>query len=244
MQSEIDNLQSLKRDLLSTMKCFEERQKRLEAKTDSNPETITEIMLLTTDFTNFRSSALTCLENLEQLLLTRLDALEQYSRKNCLIVHGVKEDNDESIVDVVVNFINEKMKIPNFVMEPRLIDNVHRLGYNKRDKARPRSIIIKFLSYLDRRTVFINKKRLRGTGFLITESLTKARAQVFYNCKERLGKENCWTQDGKIIVLMPDRKKKTVMTTKNLELVFKEFDELIEKRQGTAYNLRSIPARN
>ena len=54
----------------------------------------------------------------------------------------------------------------------KLITSAHRIG-NPRDvgqKLRP--IIVKFVRYNDRKTVFNRKKKLKGKNMSITESLT------------------------------------------------------------------------
>ena len=61
------------------------------------------------------------------------------------------------------------------------IERAHRLGkqlsensFSERDK-KSRSIIIKFASYRKRREVFRHKKKLKGSGLVIAENLTKKR---------------------------------------------------------------------
>ena len=55
------------------------------------------------------------------------------------------------------------------------IDRSHRLGTRKltdnTDKHKPRPIIIKFVSYQHRAAVYRTKRKFKGTGFTITESL-------------------------------------------------------------------------
>ena len=51
------------------------------------------------------------LETEKVKLSNEIDALEQYSRRNCLIVHGVPDTADP--VTVVLDIINTKLGVPN-----------------------------------------------------------------------------------------------------------------------------------
>ena len=57
-----------------------------------------------------------------------LDHHEQYSRKNCLLIHGVKENEKDDTDEVVIEFFQKEMKEKLSVND---IDRSHRLGKNK-----------------------------------------------------------------------------------------------------------------
>ena len=63
-----------------------------------------------------------------------LDCQEQYSRKNCPLVHGVeeenKEDTDQEIINIVKNDLGEEITIHD-------IDRTHHLGKRKLDNNVP-----------------------------------------------------------------------------------------------------------
>ena len=69
-----------------------------------------------------------------------LDRHEQYSRRNCLLIHGVKENQKEDTDEVVIEFFEKKMKEK---LSANDIDRSHRLG-KRQTGSRPRSVIIKF----------------------------------------------------------------------------------------------------
>ena len=100
-----------------------------------------------------------------------VDRQEQYSRRNCILTHGVKENWNEDTDEVVVNKIKSQMDLEIF---PGDIDRTRRVGVPSKDKNRP--IIVKFVRCMERRHVFTNKKRPKGKNMSITESLTKIRA--------------------------------------------------------------------
>ena len=78
---------------------------------------------------------------------------EQYSRRNCILIHGIKENQNEDTDEVVVNKLKSEMDLE---ISPGDIDRTHRIGVPGKGKNRP--IIVKFVRYMDRRRVFTNKR--------------------------------------------------------------------------------------
>ena len=129
------------------------------------------------------------------LLEKKSDDSEQYSRKNCLLVHGVEEQEQENTDNIVLNVIKEHLDIELLVKD---FDRSHRFGKsNSKSKRRP--IIVKFISYNDRRAIFNNKKRLKGTGISITESLTAERMRKLKSARDQFGFSNVRSIDGRIM---------------------------------------------
>ena len=129
------------------------------------------------------------------LLEKKSDNSEQYSRRNCLLVHGVEEQEQENTDNIVLNVIKEHLDTELSVKD---LDSSHRIGKsNSKSKRRP--IIVKFISYNDRRAFFNNKKRLKGTGISITESLTAERMRQLKSARDQFGFNNVWSIDGRIM---------------------------------------------
>ena len=107
---------------------------------------------------------------------------QQYSRRNCLLIHGVEEIRKEDTDKLVLNVINNDLE--NDLTEVA-IDRTHSIGdpIMKRRKARP--IIAKFVGYYDRKEVFSKKKHLKGKGDSITESLTSFRMKKLEEAREK-----------------------------------------------------------
>ena len=86
------------------------------------------------------------------------DRQEQYSRRNCLLIHGLPELKNENTDELVIDTIKGKMG------EEIIKDEIyrsHKLGVLKNNgKSRP--IIISFLRYNIRCRIFKNKKNGRG----------------------------------------------------------------------------------
>ena len=105
------------------------------------------------------------IEKMERLI----DRIMQYSRHNCLSLHGILEGQRENTDDLVLETLNEKMHVDLTFSD---LDRSHRIGQKKASSNKPRPLIIKFVSYNTIKTIFSNKKRLNGTQVSITESLT------------------------------------------------------------------------
>ena len=56
---------------------------------------------------------------------TCLDDLEQYSRRNCLILNGAKEKHGEIVDNVVLKVLNTKLEAGISIQD---IERAHRLG--------------------------------------------------------------------------------------------------------------------
>jgi hypothetical protein len=166
------------------------------------------------------------------LLETKLDEQEQYSRRNCLLIHGIPETSSKENTDtLVIDTIRERLNIS--ITEEDL-DRTHRLGPKRKlpppeeeddntDSAsyprnhlrpRPRPIIIKFARYATRNVVFCAKSGLKSTGIVISENLTLRRVNLLKNANAHPDVESAWSIDGKI-QLISKKNKYTIINTIN-----------------------------
>ena len=122
------------------------------------------------------------------------DRQEQYSRKNCLLIHGIPENKNENTDVLAMEVIDTKMDIK---ITENDIDRTHRIGKPK-NNGKPRPIILKFVRYNDRKKVFFSKKLLKVSGVSITESLTAFRMKKLTNARKTFGFRNVWTVDKRI----------------------------------------------
>ena len=121
----------------------------------------------------------------------QVDQQAQYSRRNCLLFHEIKEEKGEDIDNIIINTVKEEMDIE---ISPEYLDRIR----NPKTKKKERLIIVKFVRYNLRHDIFKNKKLLKGKGASITESLTKDRMAKLNEARETYGFRNVWTSDGKI----------------------------------------------
>ena len=85
----------------------------------------------------------TRIEKLEKLQ----DQQEQYSRRNCLLVHGIAEEKKEITDEVIINTINETLDLD---ITLRDLQRTHRIGKPKKAGGKTRPIIVKFVRQNDR----------------------------------------------------------------------------------------------
>ena len=107
-----------------------------------------------------------------QKLEDELDDQQQYSRRNCLLIHGIKEENKENVEQKVMEIFVNKLEAGVANVD---ISRTHRIGRvrNDENEGKPRPIIVRFSSYRQRKKVFDSKKKLKGQRITITESLIK-----------------------------------------------------------------------
>ena len=91
-----------------------------------------------------------------------IDDLEQYSRRNCLLLHGVVETNAQCTDDIIIKTCAEDLGID---VKQEHLDRSHRLGKVKRNDNKPRPTKVKLSRYAARNKVFSNKKKLKSKKF-------------------------------------------------------------------------------
>ena len=149
------------------------------------------------------------------VLQTNTNNLEQYSRRNCVLVFGVKEEVNEKTDDIICNIASRHLGIS---LTKGDIDRSHRVqtrrqnkeentkhGQKGRSKRTPPAlpIIVKFTSYRVRSAVLSSRRKLKGTGIGIDENLTRQNAELLRTAKATPGVISAWSSDGRILVLVP-----------------------------------------
>ena len=133
-------------------------------------------------------------EEVIQQLLSRVDELEQYSRRECLVLNGVKEnpheteDEDEIVLDVISQKLGVKISSNDDVQRCHRL-KTRRPRHSPVERQSPRPIIIKFVSYTKRQEVFTSKKKLKRSGLVLNESLTATRQAVVVACEQGRGEK-------------------------------------------------------
>ena len=100
-----------------------------------------------------------------EVLKNSLDRQQKYSRRNCVLIHGIPEQKGEDTDEQALKIIREEL---GETVDKSDLDRAHRIGTFKEDKSKCRSIIVKFSRYNVREKVFKNKKKLKGIGYSIT----------------------------------------------------------------------------
>ena len=157
-------------------------------------------------------------------LMKRDDIQEQYSSRECLLLHGVKENEKEDTDRTFVEAVNKEVGV-NISMND--IDRTHRLGPKVPGSRRPRPIIAKLVRHNVKAKIYANKKKLKGKPLMLTERLTKRRATMFRFAREEYGKFNVWTRDGEIFA------KKEGQIENITEFLYSIEESIIEKMSAS-----------
>lgn len=148
------------------------------------------------------------LENRVDVLEKQGDTSNQYSRRNCLRVSGIRESDDENMDEIFKKLATEL----GADVDTRDIDNMHRLRHKKSRQGsttnqRPRDIIIKFTTYRARQKMLTRRSQLKHSKVydrvFINEELTKLRGEVFYQARLLVKSKkikSTWTANGVILV--------------------------------------------
>ena len=124
-------------------------------------------------------------------LESKSDRQEQYFKRNCILIHGIAENKEGNTDQQAIDFINDNLGIKLNKID---MDRSHRIGRYDKAKNKARPIIVKFAPYSVRGRVFHEKRKSKGTGKSITESLTtKGLARGKY------GFNNVWSYDDTIL---------------------------------------------
>jgi len=140
--------------------------------------------------------------------------MEQYSRSNCLEIHGIPEEKTEDVVSVVKE-VGKALDMP---ITDTMIDACHRLGRRPGTNSQPPAIIVKFVRRLDKEEM-LRKRRVKrnlstrhmnltmDTPVYINESLSPMRRRLFVMAKEVKKTKNfkyLWVRNGKIFLRRQD----------------------------------------
>ena len=129
-------------------------------------------------------------------LKNSLEQQQQYSRRNCILIHRISEqkgrDTDEQALKIITEELGQ-------IVENSDLDRANRIGAFKEDKNKCSPIIVRSSRYNVRDKVPKNIKKFKDKGYSITESLRDLRMKKLPEARNSFGFTNVWTQDGKIL---------------------------------------------
>ena len=141
-----------------------------------------------------------------------LDDLEQYGRRNCLILHGcktetIKKASYSDFEEFVLKLLNNRLKL-DFDIKSEDIDTCHILPSRRKDTH---PIIIKFVRRSVRQAVYQKKRNLKSSvenpeKLALTESLTKRRFSLLSKARAAFGFKNVWTLNGNVFCSYQDNR--------------------------------------
>ncbi|KAJ8723219.1 hypothetical protein PYW08_003131 [Mythimna loreyi] len=213
------SLEDLEKLFGSRMQEYEAKLQKATTGSSSSPE-IVSIASEFTEFKKFVFQALSTLKSQIELLTAGFDRHETAMRRKVLLFHGVPEKENERLPDVVHEILSRQIKLTELSSDNNVIHVCHRLG-PKKQKARP--ILVRFFRMESRQLVWGSKKALKGTGITISEFLTQSRHHVFMTARKHFGLLNCWTTEGRIVVVRPDKSRSKIETASELHTLMTKF---------------------
>lgn len=232
LQDIMDELKTMKQLHISTSADFNQAIENVDSKLDCH-------MKESADKWGKIEYLLEKLENLEKEnhllknkikdLEARIEDEEQYSRVNCIEIHGIPHQPNENVLQIV----KDVGVAIDFKVSDEAIDNCHRLGRSVAGKPVP-GIIVKFTRRLDKEE-FLRKKRIRHNlstrhmglttdlPVFVNESLCSARRRVYAlarQAKKTKQYKYIWLRGGKILMRKNDGEPvKVISCVNDLEML-------------------------
>ena len=167
-------------------------------------------------------------ESVIKELETRVDNVEQYMRRDCLVISGIPEPTNQTTFEntdqAVIDLAKSKLHVD---LTPSDISRAHRVpgGPPRFDAAvRPRAIIVKFTSYNGRIKVYSAKRELKhvvNNKIYINEALTRQRSAVAFRARQLVKQgviKQTWTIYGKIVFRKNDDYVHSVISDEGLNI--------------------------
>ena len=135
-----------------------------------------------------------------EMLSTKCDSLEQYSRRTSIRISGIKDGSHLEVEASVISILRDKLELN---IDASSIDRCHPIG---KPQDGSRNVLVKFVSYRHQRQVLASRSKLKGTGIFINEDLTKTRYGLYVQAVKTYGRKHVWTLDGKIYIKSKGKK--------------------------------------
>ena len=74
----------------------------------------------------------------------KIERQEQYSRRNCILVHGLKEEKNKSTDDRVLRLFRKELNEDVLLVD---LDSTHRIRKKRDSSSKPPTVIVKFVCY-------------------------------------------------------------------------------------------------
>ena len=173
------------------------------------------ISTLVQEFDKFRTFVMSSFADIQgqiSILNSECDDLEMRSRREMLLLHGVPENEEDNIVEVVADVLKSQVHLKEF--EASDLCRAHRMG---RAGEKPRPILVKFRNRGVRDEAWYAKTSLKGSGVTISEFLTSRRHKLFKAARLKLGISKCWTREGRIFGLDDKGKRHSITSPADLD---------------------------
>ena len=126
------------------------------------------------------------------------DNLDQMSRKNNLLIHGLPEQENCSLEDGAIRFLNSHFDIKATVTD---FQSITKMSTNNDNK--PPAVMLEFKDMKKRKLVLEKRKLLKNKGISITQHLAPSRAKMLKKANELVKNkkvQQAWSAEGKIFI--------------------------------------------
>ncbi|XP_046662978.1 uncharacterized protein LOC124355867 [Homalodisca vitripennis] len=210
LEDVMKSINELRSDHKVSMRDFNESYELLNNKLDDNTDALKENTAKMREYLEIIDSLKRENKKLKekvQLLETKVEYMEQYSRRNCIEIQGVPSSDDE-----VLDSVKKVGQALGMEITESMVDACHLLG--KRPNATdPPGIIVKFVRRIDAESLLTKRrgKKLstRHLGLstdspvYVNESLTPERRRLFAMARNIRSDKNykwLWVRGGKIFL--------------------------------------------
>ena len=225
--------QAMEKEMLRFVSNLEKRESRLSDMIEEKLGRLHDLEIsVDTKIQEFRAVS----ESMEKMkdeinrVTREVNNLEQYSRRNNVRVLGMQESPNENTAQVICDLA----KSIGVVLTANDIDRSHRVSrrptattgdqlaqgsqsyaeVSRSTETRPRAIIVKMTSYKLKEALLRNRRKLKGSGTVIVEDLTKRNSELLSTVSKMKDKVcAAWSTDGRIIALLKSTGKKKLITS-------------------------------
>ena len=127
--------------------------------------------------------------------------LEDRSRRNNIRIDGIAEEAGETWEECerkVQHLLSEELDINNVVIERAHRVKAYSPEIKNSKKLRPKTVVCKLLSFVDKAKIIKNSLRLKGTSYYVNEDFSK---ETLVYRKELWEKVKALRKEGKIVYL-------------------------------------------
>lgn len=182
----------------ASFKQLETRLSTIEGKLSDVGETRKTVQALENEVCNLHSQM--------RSLTIKFDNLENRSRKNNLIVRGIKEVEHET-EHTLLNNINENIFQGILGAKAETIERMHRLGMKQTNRDRP--VIITFKDHKEKAAIMKNCHKLKGSKISVSDDYSKRLLEIPKNLLDSAAEEK---KQGAKIKLLYDKLKVNTTT--------------------------------
>jgi len=128
----------------------------------------------------------------------KLNASEQYSRRNNLRIFELKEElfeENKNTREAVIDLFKTKLGLHTF--DDMNIDKAHRVGKFSNSNNTQRAVIVRLCNQSTAEHVLSQRRKLKSSGITITEDLTKRNVTLLKQVKSLDNVTQAWSKNGK-----------------------------------------------